>query len=139
TIKTVAPRGKIFDRNDEVLVTNRPSFNVALLTEDVGNVDETLLTLSDVTGRPITQLQEALTQQRKRRRFEPQVVIFDAARDEVAKVKANTYRLPGVIVEVFPARVYPYSDLASQTFGYVREITRTHLDEPWARGYRPGD
>ena len=37
-----APRGVLFDRNGKVLVENRNTFNIALVREQSGNIDDTL-------------------------------------------------------------------------------------------------
>ena len=140
TIRTVAPRGNILDQNDILLVRNRTSFDIGLILEDIENLDSTLQVLSAVTGRPVEVLKKQLNQPRKNLPFEPRTVIVDAPREEVAKIKANGHRLPGVIVSTVPAREYPFGGLASQLVGYVREISKAQLDSFGTdAGYKFGD
>lgn len=139
TVRTIPPRGTIYDREGRLLVGNRAAFNVALIPEDVRDLNETLQTLSEITGRSLEELKSQLTLQRGKHRFEPKVIIPDAPRDELAKIKVNAYRLPGVIVDVVPTRSYPHNDLASQVFGYTREINREQLAALENEGYRRGD
>lgn len=140
TIRTVAPRGNIIDQHGTLLVRNRTSFDIGLILEDIENLEVTLRLLSEVTGRDIELMKKQLALPRKKMPFEPKTVIVDAPREEVAKIKANGYRLPGVIVSTVPARDYPYGGLGSQFAGYVREISKSQLDSFGAdSGYRFGD
>lgn len=139
TIRTVAPRGYIYDRDGKVLVRNRPSFNIALMLEDTPNVSETLKRLAFISGRDISELEKNFTSDKKRRHFEPQVVLQDVSREELARIKANTYQLPGVIVEVVPTRILPNGILAAQLLGYVREISREQLEKMQDKQYLRGD
>lgn len=139
TIRIAAPRGNIYDRNDRVIVRNRPAFNIGLMLEDIGNLDETLQTLAEVSGYEKQALKDRLSQDRSRRPFEPQIVLSDVSREMLAKIKVNGYRLPGVIVESLPTRSYPFPGLAAQVLGYTREITREQLDQMKGAGYRQGD
>ena len=43
-------RGLIFDRSGKCLVENRPSFDLNIIPNDAGNVDDTLYTLAEITG-----------------------------------------------------------------------------------------
>lgn len=138
-VRTQPARGTIFDRDGRVLVTNRPAFNIALIQEDIHDLNVTLKKLSDITGRSVDELRSSLRSQRGRYHFEPKVVIFDASRTEVAAIKANTYQLPGVMIDVVPTRSYPYNSLASQVFGYARQISRKQLDGDVDGTYRMGD
>ena len=139
TVRTIAPRGNIYDRNGKELVKNRPAFQVALMLEDVEDVDRTIVEIAELTGRDVEELEERLKSKKTNRPFEPQVLIFDASREELARIKVNTYRLPGVIVNVVPLREYPHSALAAQLFGYSREISREQLKKEKFKEYRSGD
>lgn len=141
TIRTVAPRGNIYDLENRILVHNRPAFNVSLMLEDVPKVDPLLERLSAISNRPVEDLEVSLKRGGKRHPFEPQVVMADVSRVELARVKERNFDLPGVIVDILPARAYPQGDLAPHVLGYSREISRAQLDTAWAQeqNLRPGD
>ncbi len=142
TIRTVPPRGMVFDRYDRVLVRNRPAFDIALMMEDTPNVAEALKSIAELTGRDLEQVKKQFSSRPRGRHFEPQIVLADVSREDLAKVKANTYRLPGVIVRAVPTREYPHQNLAAQTLGYSREISKTQLENLLAAGrtdVRSGD
>ncbi len=136
-IKTVAARGSLFDRDGRILVGSRPSFNIALMLEDVPDKDQTLEELAKILDRPVAELKARL-KAGKSRPFEPKIVVADVSRAELARVKSRSYRLPGVIVDVAPMREYPFEDMASHIFGYTREISKKELAE-FGDSYERGD
>lgn len=138
TVYIPAPRGIIYDRNGRPLVRNRPSFNIELVEEDSPKPKETIRKVAELVGVPPEELL-AKPQTRKRRRFEPRILLRDVSRDTLARVMAHRFELPGVIVNVEPAREYLHGEFASHVLGYIREITKTQLDSPTFAGYRAGD
>lgn len=139
TIRTIAPRGNIYARDDRLLVRNRPAYNIALMMEDVPDLDLVLSRLAEITGRDAKALREHLDSQKWHRPFEPKVVLADVGREELAKIKVNSYRLPGVIVEVTPTRSYPYHSTSAHILGYVREIGKAQLEADTEDRYQSGD
>ena len=139
TVFIAPPRGIITDRNGTVLVGNRPAFNIEFVTEDAPRPAETLKRVSELVGVPVEELTERLNRSSKRRRFEPKVLLKDVSRDIVAKIAAHRYDLPGVVVNVDPARNYLHGDLAAHVLGYIREINGEQLKDPLFAGYRTGD
>lgn len=139
TIRTAAPRGTVYDRENRLLVHNRPAFNVELMLEDTPNINETLDKLSAVTGHERAELEQSLGSRKTRRHFEPQILLEDISWPELARVKANSYKLPGVIINPIPTRSYPHNNLGAQIFGYTREISRQQLDSDSSGDYFSGD
>ncbi|MEZ4754087.1 MAG: penicillin-binding protein 2 [Bdellovibrionota bacterium] len=133
------PRGHILDRNGEVIVKNRPAFNIELVREDSPNPSQTLTTLAEIVDSDPEILIERLKFQKKRRRFEPQLILKDVDRNIVAKVAAQRFKLPGIIISVNPARDYLYGEASAHVIGYIREINKEQLDLPSFSGYRQGD
>lgn len=139
TIYLPSPRGLIFDRNGELLVRNRPSFNIDLVVEDSPDPKKTVEVLAEIVGEDPQLLFERLSKQTKRRRFEPKLLLRDISRDMVGRISAQRHRLPGIIVSVVPRREYVRGDFASHVVGYIREISQEQLKSQTYRGYRMGD
>lgn len=133
------PRGLILDRNGQVLVRNRPSFNVDLVVEDSPNPQATVTELAEIVGEKPEVLLEKLSRQGKRRKYEPKLLLRDVSRDQVAKISARRHKLPGIIISVIPAREYAHGELAAHTLGYIREISGEQLKNTLYAGYRMGD
>ena len=133
------PRGLILDRDGKVMVKNRPSFNLEFIREDSPNPAQTIHRLAHLLNESEEVLAARLKDNRKRRRFEPKVLVKDVSRETLAKVFAKRYQLPGVIVNVVPARQYIHQTVASHVLGYIREITSSQLERPDYASYTQGD
>lgn len=137
TVYVPAPRGIIFDRKGKPLVANRPAFNIELVEEDSPKPKETIKKVAEILGVPPEEILSR--QQQKRRRFEPRLLMHDVSRDMLAKIAAHRFELPGVVINVDPARQYLFGGFASHVLGYIREITKPQLDSSQYSGYRSGD
>jgi len=139
TVRTLAPRGNIFDREGRTLVRNRPAFDIGLILEDVEEEKPVLERLAKLSERTEEELKSALENRNRRYAFEPQVLISDASREELARIKVQGFELPGVVVKVTPRRAYPHGPAAAHLLGYPREITADQLRLQRYRDYRRGD
>lgn len=139
TVFVPAPRGLILDRNGEVLVRNRASFNVELVTEDTIDPEETIRRIAKIVDEDPAELLRRTTSGVRRMRFEPKLILKDVSRETLAKIVSNRARLPGVLISAVPIREYVHGSLAAHTIGYIREITKEQLNQQKYAGYRQGD
>lgn len=139
TVYIAPPRGKILDRNGEVLVTNRPSFNVELVPEDAKSPRETARMVAKIADQPVEEVLARMNDVTRRRRFEPRVLLSDVSREIVARVAARRFELPGVVINVEPARDYINHDFAAHVLGYIREVNADQLKSAEFARYRGGD
>jgi penicillin-binding protein 2 len=132
-LRVPADRGFIVDRNHQLLVDSRPSYDVTLTPYfcgkgcgDILGRLQTLLTLSD---DELARAQDRLKAARGLERFRPFTVKVDIAREELDVIEAN--RVPGELsgVDVIPAphRSYRYGPWAGHLFGYMNEIGAEEL------------
>lgn len=128
-----ASRGLILDRNGEILATNRPSYEVALIRELVVDEDGTLGWLSQVLQEPQEVLRQRLDRQRDTARFRPVVVASGVSKEHVVRIEARRLEHPGVAVQIHAQRFYPRGATAAHVLGYVGEISPQQLD---SRGER---
>jgi len=133
-----APRGIIYDRQGTILVDNRPAYHVYLVREKV-NVQEIIQKLSDFCNVPEENLKAVLEKNRRMPLFKPIRLMSDINWDCLAKIEANSYRLPGVYVDVEPVRSYRFPGMASHILGYLGEITEEELAKPEYADYSGGD
>jgi len=129
----------MYDRDGRVLVRNRPSYTISLLREDAKDPEEVVREVARVVGKDPEKVLETFLQDKTSRRFEPKAILRDVSLEELAKVKAQIFRYPSVLVESVPTRAYPYGETASQLFGYIREINKVQLDQFEDSGYQLGD
>jgi penicillin-binding protein 2 len=133
-----APRGVLFDRHGKVLVENRNTYNIALVREQSGNIEETLRILARATGVDEARLVETVNRRRREPSYRPIVLIENATMPQVAAFRARKYELPGIIHQEVPARRYPSSDMGAHLFGYVSEVSDNELKRAEYADVLPG-
>ncbi len=134
-VTLAAPRGALVDRNGQVLVGNRPSFNVVLVPEHAENLDRVVTRLAAALGMGEAQIRERLA---RRQPYRPVVVKTDATLADIAVLEARRLELPEVSVEVVPLRSYPLAAAAAHALGRVGEITERQLQQSEFKGLAPG-
>jgi len=140
TIPTIAPRGIIYDRYDNVLVANRAVFSAYLFPGSVNaeDLDEVLLTLSSLLDIPKWQIVQKINEE-KRRPFEPVLVKDNISLNAVTALEEKRYKLPGVVINTRPVRYYPHGDLAAHVLGFAGKITADELKLLRYKGYQLDD
>jgi len=138
SIPLQAPRGVIFDRDNRVIVRNRPSFTISMIREQADDVDAALALLADYTKVDLAQLQAAVERAQREPDFRPIPLIEHATESQVARVYAHRLELPALVVQEVPTRLYPDGGLAAQVLGYVGEIREGQLDRSEFAGLGPG-
>jgi penicillin-binding protein 2 len=132
-----ATRGTILDRHGQILVDNRPSFDVALVPEDAHDVPKTLATLTRLLGAEAGDFSSAVQAAANRPPFEDVILKRDIDWESIVALETHQLELPGVSVQVGPRRTYPFADTAAHLLGYVGEVSQQELAN--RRGYRMGD
>jgi penicillin-binding protein 2 len=122
-----APRGLIFDRNNLMLVDNRPSFDLHIILKDAKPLDITLAELGRLMDEPPEALRERISNTRGRGPYTPLLLKEDIGRDLLATIEVHKYDLPGVVVHVTPRRHYLSGTFAAHLLGYVGEISAEEL------------
>lgn len=130
-------RGRILDRNGEVLVRNRPSLTISVRTDEMVGRQGTVARLAALLGTSPEEIEARLTDKRALP-FAAIPVAEDIPEEKVTYIRENSDRFPGVVAEVKPARVYPRGKLASHLVGYTGEITESQLSSERFRSYRLG-
>ncbi len=134
------PRGKITDRFGEILADVRPAFNLEISKGRHESITPQLELLARLLKLPVEKLKAQLVKYQYRRSpYQPQLLLKDISRDQLALVEANLHFLPGVQIGTQPARIYTHASLASQVIGYLREINSDQLKLPEYEDSRPGD
>jgi penicillin-binding protein 2 len=132
-----AARGLVYDRFGDLLVDNRPSFDVVLVPEDARDRAQTLAMLSQHLDEPGEDLERRIRAPSRRPPYAGIVVERDVVWDDVVALETHQLDLPGVSIQVQPRRSYPYGPLASHLLGYVGEANNRELADDSRR--RLGD
>jgi len=135
--RTPPLRGVIYDRRGQVLVDNRPAYNVVLVPEDTPDLPTTLSALSGYVAEGVALTGGGLPRDPRRPPYEGVVLAKDVAWSTLAAVEAHQLDIPGVSVEVSTKRRYPADGFAAHLLGYVGEVNPQEMT--LFPGYRMGD
>jgi len=138
-VPVAASRGAIMDRSGTVLVSNRPSFSLAVVPQEVKDKDGLFDRLSRLLGLDRAELEERWKKVTGRAKYYPVVLASNITRDQVEIIEENRLRLPGVEIEMKPVREYSSNLLAAHLLGYIGEISDEEMDKKGYEEYNPGD
>ena len=116
-------RGDILDRNGKILATNEFSYILTITPEKVTNLNGTLIGLEIrdlITYDDIKKFNKKLSRFKK---FHNIPLKFNLSESSVASFLVEN-QLPGVEVEPYFHRVYPYGESSAHLIGYVSSMSK---------------
>ncbi len=139
-LQSIPPfRGLIMDRNGELLVDNRPSYDLYVIPDDIKDPEGLLLKLRPFILLEPEQSEYFIEKFKTRRSFNPLLIKKNLSREELAVIESNLFNLPGVFIEVSSQRNYIYDTFASHIIGYLGEISEKQLKRGKYMQNRQGD
>ena len=138
-VPVAASRGAILDRTGTVIVSNRPSFSLAVIPQEVTDREALLTLLSNLLGLDRADMAERWDKNKGRAKYYPIVLAANISRDHVEIVEENRLRLPGIEIEMKPVREYASGQLAAHLLGYIGEVSEKELNTTGYDDYNPGD
>jgi len=131
-------RGMILDQRGQVLVANRPSYELVAVLEDVGDIPILARRLAGLLKLDQKQLTAQLENARATGLYQVRVR-GDLTWQELAQVATFQPELPGVLVQIQPKREYRQKGQAAHVLGYLGEISETQLKNDKFANYKIGD
>jgi len=131
-------RGNILDRNGEVIVDSKISYDVLILPQDLSQLDRILSGVSRILEAEAKDLKTAF----RNNYFSSSIPVTIASNIDLKKaILLGEYKLdePSIIIQPRPLRHYPYGTLAAHVIGYVNEIDRWRLTKLEDYGYKTKD
>ncbi|MBU9889199.1 MAG: penicillin-binding protein 2 [Candidatus Omnitrophica bacterium] len=116
-----APRGRVFDCRGRLLATNRASYNVVAIPEDV--TPEVYPLLARLLKISESELRQRMSAGREYP-LAPAVIKADVTRELAYRIEERQPELPGVSIRVDGIRYYPYEETASHVIGYIGAINQ---------------
>jgi len=132
-------RGMIFDREGQLLVDSRPSFDLIFTPEDADDASETLRRLARYLGRDEKELLASAEGSKDRLAFEELALGKDVDWPTVVAVETHQLDLPGITLRVRPRRNYADGPTGAHVLGYLGEIGTKQLKTLKDQGYALGD
>ncbi len=123
-----APRGLIFDRNNEVIAENKPKFQLEMIPEQVNQLDNSLLSLTDLgilSKDEIITIEERV---RKNEQFKSIVVKRNLNEKEIAILANNRMLLKGFDIKSRLTRNYPQNEIYAHVVGYMGSISKSDYE-----------
>jgi len=138
-VPVMAARGKLFDRENRLLVDNYPSVSCFLVREMGHDVDADLPLIARGLNLDLEQLRETLHRYRLAPGYQPIPIKQDISSDEIAFIESHRNELPELETIDEERRLYPRDGFAAHLIGYVGEVSENMLDNPRYAAYEPGD
>lgn len=134
-IQPEAPnRGIITDRNGVVLASNYSAYTLELNPQKIPDLDsavEEIAKIVEISPRDRRRFKRLLEEFRSNDSLPLKSRLTD---EEVARVAANRYRLPGVEIKARLFRQYPFGEVASHVVGYIGRISQGEKERIEAQG-----
>jgi penicillin-binding protein 2 len=138
-VPVMAGRGKLFDRENRLIVDNYPSVSCFLVREQNRNVDEDLPLIARGLNVDLEQLRATLRRYRAAPGYQPIPIKQDITADEEAFIEAHRNELPELETIDEERRLYPRDGFAAHLIGYVGEVSEEDLNNPRFAYNNPGD
>lgn len=128
--KTMAPRGKMLDREGRILVENNLGFEAVLTPQYISNLEEVAKRIAPILGlEPEKVVQKVQRNRRQNGPFAPVKVKENLSRDEVFRLKRVRLDTPGLEIREAVVRYYPLKENGAQILGFVSEISKRQLPD----------
>ena len=112
-------RGYLYDRNNKLIVSNQPYYDLLIVPNDV-NINDSIKIANDLG----ISIKDFNTKYKKARKFSPlkaSIFISSLTKEEYAKIQEKMWKLSGFFVQKNSKRKYNYST-AANLFGYISEV-----------------
>ena len=125
-----ASRGIIYDRNNEVLVYNKPVYDIDVIYNQVDkNMDTTLFCqLLEIDKETFKKNIQKNWSSQKYHKSIPFTFISKVKPEIFAKFQEHIYRFPGFLTNVRSIRSYPHQN-AAHLLGYLGEVDQNMLNK----------
>jgi len=118
-------RGLIYDRHGELLVYNKPSYDLLFTPREAGRFDT--LSVSRMLDVPLVQLRQEMKKAAVWSTYKPSVIVKQITPEKYASIQEKLFRLKGFIIQPRTLREYP-KPIAAHALGYVGEVTQSRID-----------
>jgi penicillin-binding protein 2 len=140
-VPILAPRGKIYDRDGQLIVDNYPSFSALLLRDQMRDLNADAQKIADGLHLPVEEVLEKIRRYQLARKpaFEPIIIKDDITPDERAFIQSHRDDFPELETLMIHRRLYPRDGFMAHLIGYVGEVSEDMLNSPKFELYERGD
>ncbi|MFW5885439.1 MAG: penicillin-binding protein 2 [Halanaerobium sp.] len=139
-----APRGRIYDKRGETIVSNRLTYNLYLMQNEIPpgkSTEEIFKELSELSSLSESRLTSNYNETDVNTAVDPILLARHLSKEDMVIIAENSDVLPGLVVEESTMRDYIYPKNLVHTTGYIGEISESELKSFNEEGhnYRGGD
>ncbi len=140
-VAVLAPRGKLLDRDGQVIVDNYPSFSALLLRDQMRDLNADAQKIAVGLHIPAEDILDKIHRYQLARKpaFEPIIIKDDITPDERAFIEAHRDEFPELETLMVYRRLYPKDGFMAHLIGYVGEVSEDMLNSPRFELYEKGD
>lgn len=139
--KTVfPPRGLIYDRNNTLLVYNKPAYDIALIMREIHDLDTLAFCRALNISKPF--FLEKISEIKDRKKnlgyssYTPQVFLTQLSIEDIATIQQYMYKFPGFYIQNRTLREYAFPH-AAHVLGNIGEVSRRRIENDTY--YKQGD
>lgn len=129
-----AYRGRVWDRNDNVMADNILSFDAVLVPQEVKDKAKIFARLSGLLGVDAASLSR-LYERSYLNPFTPIALARGISKTTAITIEEGSFDLPGLHVELNARRFYPFGPTAAHVLGYMGEIDKSRITKLKDYGY----
>lgn len=134
------PRGLIYDRNNILLVYNKPAYDIMLIIREIHNLDTLDFCRSLNISKDFFNERIAEIKDRKKNigysSYTPQLFMTQLSSEDIATFQQNMYKYPGFFIQNRTLREYAYPN-AAHIFGSIGEVSWNDIEKD--SYYKQGD
>ena len=120
-------RGKISDRNGELLAINQNTFRVLCVVDNKIELKKALFNLSKFIFLNNIETQKIVNDFEKKNKNMPYLIKENLKWNEVSSISANSFLIPTIIIESGLQRKYPFKQTSAHTIGYLGPPTNNEI------------
>lgn len=117
-------RGYIYDRNQKLLVSNQPVYDLMAIPEKISPFDT--LELSKILKVSKSELKENIKSATTFSVKLPSIIVGKISKEHNAVIQEKIWKYPGFFLQKNAVRYYPVS-IASNLLGYVSEVNKNDM------------
>src|SRR5437660_4316663 len=139
-VPILAPRGKIYDRDGQLIVDNYPSFSALLLRDQMRDLNADAQKIADGLHLPVEDVLEKIRRYQLAHKpaFEPIIIKDDITPDERAFIESHRDDFPELETLMIHRRLYPKDGFMAHLIGGVGEVCEEGLNSPKFETYQHG-
>ncbi len=140
-VPVLAPRGKLLDRDGQLIVDNYPSFSALLLRDQMRDLNADAEKIGQGLHISPDEIRDKVRRYQLARKpaFEPIIIKDDITPDESAFIESHRDELPELETLMVHRRLYPKNGFLAHLIGYVGEVSEEMLNSPKFEVYQRGD